>query len=80
MPASIEMPQSFRPHIRMWMRSIDMPETQLRMLFLWRYQALLILRAAAAAHLLPPTATSDVSPRGQHFAERAQHEPCQNST
>jgi hypothetical protein len=41
------MPHSFRTHIRMWMRSINMRETQLRELFLRRYQALLILRGVS---------------------------------
>ena len=42
---------SFRTHIRRWMRSINMPETLLRELFLRRYQALLILRGVSP-HLL----------------------------
>jgi hypothetical protein len=41
---------SFRTHIRRWMRSIDMPVTPLRELFLRRYQALLILRGVSPHH------------------------------
>ena len=41
------MPQFFRTHIHTWMRSIDMPLTSLRELFLRRYQALLILRGVS---------------------------------
>jgi hypothetical protein len=40
----IAMPQSFRTHIRTWMRGINMPLTPLRELFIRRYQALLVLR------------------------------------
>jgi hypothetical protein len=41
------MPQSFRTHMRLWMQSINLPETMLRKLFLRRYQALLVLRGVS---------------------------------
>jgi hypothetical protein len=73
----IAMPQSFRTYIHTWMRSIRMPITPLRELFIRRYQALLVLRGVCPYLIGPRQAAMEVllnlgrHPRKQELYLRA---------
>ncbi len=53
-------PRSFRTHIRLWMRGINMPMTEAREVFLRRYEALLVLRGISPYLLGPRQAAMEV--------------------
>jgi hypothetical protein len=52
--------RSFREHIRSWMRGIAMPMTEIREVFLRRYEVLLILRGISPYLLGPRQAAMEV--------------------
>jgi hypothetical protein len=65
--------QSFRRHIRSWMRGINLRITEPRELFLRRYEALLVLRGISPYHPVPRQAAMEVLLNLWRFPVRQAH-------